>query len=176
MFIDIHEIGREALDFDTALGLRELDGLAEDRIVVRRARLHGSAVRVKGGVDLNASLQATLELECSRCLEPFLAPLSTHFFLKIVPEAVESGSGEARMDLEDANLFYAREGKADLDAMAAEQIYLSLPLKPICREDCRGLCSACGSNLNRGSCGCRTEEVDPRLAPLLQFRRRREDL
>ena len=51
-------------------------------------------------------------------------------------------------------------------ALAVEQIYLELPLKPICREDCRGLCTKCGCNRNRVECGCVDESIDPRLLAL----------
>jgi len=47
-----------------------------------------------------------------------------------------------------------------------EQCYLSLPMKPLCRPDCRGLCPQCGTNLNRGACACRREWDDPRLTAL----------
>ncbi len=172
MFLDIHEIGREGLDFDTRVQLAELEGPGAERIPVRAARLHGRAVRGKRGVELRASLEATVELRCSRCVEPFAAPLAADFFLRLVPEAVEFGFGETRMDPEEATLFYTRDGKADLDAMAAEQMYLCLPLKPVCEQGCRGLCPVCGANRNRAGCRCRAEELDPRLAPLLQFRRK----
>lgn len=172
MFLDIHEIGRDGVDFDATVQVAELEGPGTERIPVRSARLYGRAVRGRRGVELRASIEATVELRCSRCIEPFSAPLAADFFLRLVPEAVEFGSGETRMDPEEATLFYARDGKADLEAMAAEQMYLCLPLKPVCRQGCQGLCPTCGTNRNRTGCGCRSDEADPRLAPLLQFRRK----
>jgi uncharacterized protein len=56
--------------------------------------------------------------------------------------------------------------RIDLRALAVEQVYLEMPLKPICREDCRGLCSRCGNNRNRVECGCDDDSVDPRLLAL----------
>ena len=56
--------------------------------------------------------------------------------------------------------------------IVAEQILLGQPLKPVCREDCAGLCQTCGVNRNRIKCGCRRDEVDPRLAPLLDIKDR----
>jgi hypothetical protein len=66
----------------------------------------------------------------------------------------------------------AIRGGADLSEIAAEQIYLGLPLKPVCKNDCRGLCPVCGVNRNLEECACVGEEIDPRLAPLLAFKRR----
>ena len=53
-----------------------------------------------------------------------------------------------------------------LDELVTTDLLLSLPMKSLCREDCRGLCPQCGHNLNNGECGCRQETVDPRLAAL----------
>jgi uncharacterized protein len=57
--------------------------------------------------------------------------------------------------------------------MVTEQLYLGLPLKPICSPDCRGLCPSCGANRNTDPCDCADEPIDPRLAPLLRFRQRK---
>ena len=71
-----------------------------------------------------------------------------------------------------AGEYLAEGGRAELDVIASEQIYLNLPLKPLCREDCQGLCPTCGANRNRLKCGCRSEELDPRLAPLLELKKK----
>jgi uncharacterized protein len=59
--------------------------------------------------------------------------------------------------------------------VVAEQVHLALPMKSLCREDCRGLCPECGANLNLGSCGCRRGSGDARLAPLADWKRRRKE-
>jgi uncharacterized protein len=51
-----------------------------------------------------------------------------------------------------------------------EQFYLAVPMKPLCRDDCAGLCPSCGTNLNRGSCGCTRDWEDPRFAALKAFK------
>ena len=94
------------------------------------------------------------------------------FRLILVPDGTEFGQSDQNLDPEQALVFYADEGRADLDQIAREQIYLSLPLKPICAPDCAGLCATCGGNRNRIQCGCRSTEVDPRLAPLLELKKR----
>ena len=59
--------------------------------------------------------------------------------------------------------------------MAAEQILLNLPLKPVCEPGCKGLCPTCGVNRNQIECDCRSEAVDPRFAPLLDLKERMSD-
>jgi len=172
IFIDINEIAPEGVRFDQAVAIPPSDAAAAERITVLEARLAGSAVRGERGVDFAARLEARVELECSRCLEPCPARISTDFFLTLVPDGTEFGAGEVQVREEDASLFYAPEGRAVLAEIAAEQIYLNLPLKPICGDGCRGLCPTCGANRNRIECGCRSEEIDPRLAPLLEFKKR----
>jgi uncharacterized protein len=74
-----------------------------------------------------------------------------------------------------ASLLVVPEGKIALEEVATEQLYLNLPLKPICSPACRGLCPACGVNRNTTSCACEGKDLDPRLAPLLQFRKKIEE-
>ena len=68
--------------------------------------------------------------------------------------------------------FEIQEGKLPLDAVAAEQVYLEMPQKPLCDESCAGLCPTCGINRNRLECACRVEDVDPRLQALQEIRDR----
>ncbi len=172
MFIDINEIEREGIAFDRELDLSGIAGASPDLLRVKSARLSGRAEREERGVILTARLEAKVELACSRCTEPFDSDLAVRFVLTLVPDAAEFAPGEARIDDEDASLFYTREGKADLVQIASEQIYLNLPLKPVCRKGCKGLCPQCGTNRNVTECGCTGESIDPRLAPLLQFKKR----
>jgi uncharacterized protein len=171
MFINVNKIGPEGLRIDRRLELAELEGGQDERIRIVQASMRGEARRGGSGVDLTARLEARVQLECSRCLESFEIAIEADFFLIIVAEAVEYGVGESEINEEDAYLFYAPEGKAELDLIAAEQILLHLPLKPVCDADCKGLCPTCGADRNQIECGCRSEAIDPRLAPLLDLRK-----
>ena len=107
-----------------------------------------------------------LELDCSRCVEPFQVPVDAEFDLRYVPQEQNSGEGEREVADEDLSTAYYRDGMLDLIEMLREQFQLALPMKPLCAEDCRGLCPECGANLNRTSCGCAPKWEDPRLAAL----------
>jgi uncharacterized protein len=175
MYIDINKIGLHGQTIDKALDLAELEGGESESVRIFEARLSGRAVRGKRGVDFRARLSSRVELDCSRCLEPFEREISADFFLTIVPDAVEFGAREVEISAEDAALFYAPDGRADLAVIAAEQILLNMPLKPVCMAGCRGLCSTCGVNRNQIECDCPSEAIDPRLAPLLDFRKKMSD-
>ena len=175
MFIDISNIDREEIDFDHLLQIPALGGDGPDKIEVLESRLKGHAEKSERGADLSCNLSARVQLTCGRCVELFTVTLETEFFLTLVPRREESAAKAPPVDDKDAFLFSTEGGKADLVAMAAEQIYLNLPLKPICKDDCKGLCPECGVNRNWTICGCSGESGDPRLATLLIFKDRRKD-
>jgi len=173
MFLDINEIGDGEFSLDHALELPALTGAGDEPIPVGPTRLAGTLARGERGVDLHGRLESSVQLACGRCLEPFTARIRSDFFLTIVAAGSEFGVGEVELTEADAALFYATEGRLELRDVAAEQIYLNLPLKPICHDGCQGLCPHCGINRNREQCGCTTREIDPRLAPLLELQRDR---
>jgi uncharacterized protein len=176
MFLDINEIGPDGITFQHELEIDGLEGRAGERIAVVQAGISGTARKGSRGVDLKARLEARLEVACSRCLEPFESAISIGFDLTLVPDAVEFvGTGEEPFDAKAALLFYTTEGKASLRDIAEEQIYLNLPLKPVCKAGCKGLCPGCGANRNQTDCSCEFEEIDPRLAPLLELKKQQGD-
>ena len=117
----------------------------------------------------------SLEMSCSRCVEPFAVPVDASFDLRYVPAAQNAGEGEREIDEDDLTTAYYRDGQLDLTDLLREQFQLALPMKPLCAEDCRGLCPECGTNLNRASCGCAPKWEDPRLAPLKGLLKHREN-
>ncbi|HKQ61172.1 MAG TPA: DUF177 domain-containing protein [Candidatus Polarisedimenticolaceae bacterium] len=169
--LDLEALPDTGVSFDEQLELPELQ-LGGEACPVKRATLRGRVEPGDRGVELDAVVEAELTRACSRCLEPLDVALRHRFRLTLVGDAIDDAAGETELDPADAALFYGSDGKVDLQEVAAEQIYLNLPQKPLCREDCRGLCPTCGADRNRVECACPREAVDPRLAPLLQFKRR----
>ena len=115
---------------------------------------------------LIGAAQTELELTCSRCLEPFRMPVDAAFDLRFLPSAEMARDHEREVRDEDLDTSYYRDDQIDLNELLREQIYLALPMKPLCRDDCQGLCPQCGTNWNAGTCACTTEWEDPRLAVL----------
>ncbi|MBI2188768.1 MAG: DUF177 domain-containing protein [Acidobacteria bacterium] len=124
---------------------------------------------------LVGSVHADLELTCSRCLEPFAITVGAPFDLRYLPASAISTEPEREVADEDLDLSYYRDDRIDLNELLREQFYLALPMKPLCREDCRGLCPQCGANLNTAACGCASTWDDPRLAALNALRLDRQD-
>jgi len=104
-------------------------------------------------------LEVDLHAVCGRCLEEYEKPLRLQFTEEYV-------QGEPR---EDTTALSYMGDVIDLREAVRENILLNLPLKPICDEECKGLCSECGVNLNLSTCSCGREEVDLRWADLLKL-------
>lgn len=126
-------------------------------------------------VRLVGSVKTTLECHCSRCLEAFSVPVDASFDLLYLPAGttVEPKDDEDELEIQadDVGVSFYKDDEIDLGELMREQFYLALPMKPLCREDCRGLCPECGINRNRETCNCQTAWVDPRLEGLKQFKR-----
>jgi len=125
-------------------------------------------------VRLTGRVQGAIECECSRCVEPFTVPVDANLDLLFLPSAenVETPGeeGETEIAEDDLGVSYYKNDEIDLGEMVREQLYLALPMKPLCKEDCAGLCPVCGVNRNRDACSCQTEWVDPRMEALKSFK------
>ncbi len=119
---------------------------------------------------LAGRVKTTLELRCSRCLEPFIAPVDQQFDLRYLPHTVKSGEGDREIEEDDLTTAYYEHDEIDLGHLMHEQFVLSLPMKPLCSDGCKGLCPICGVNLNNGTCDCKPVWEDPRLAALRELR------
>ena len=177
MFIDIRQLGDAPFEFERRFepGKLVAPDSVDDATTVGQVRLVGQIEPDPRGPVLRGRLEAELQLACVRCLEPFESTVSAGFQLILVRDPVPAADGEVGLDRDDLVLFHAAEGRVDLAEIAREQLCLNLPLKPICEPGCLGLCPTCGGNRNRIVCGCRSEAVDPRLAPLLELNKHGSD-
>ncbi|MDQ4145530.1 MAG: DUF177 domain-containing protein [Actinomycetota bacterium] len=122
------------------------------------------AESVVEGILVTGSVQAEATFDCARCLSSFELPMSLELC-----ELFLAPGHEAPAD-EDS---YEVAGKeVHLEPMLRDAVVLALPLKPVCRDDCAGLCAGCGRNLNEDACICSNDETDPRWAELAVLRER----
>jgi uncharacterized protein len=141
-------------------------GASEDFTVVAPITLAFDIFKDKLQFRLVGRVRTTLELPCGRCLEPFTTPVDQTFDLRYQPHTENKGEGEREIEEDDLTTAFYDGDEIDLGHLMHEQFLLALPMKPLCREDCKGLCVVCGTNLNTGSCDCKREWEDPRLAAL----------
>ncbi len=99
-------------------------------------------------------LEGPLKVGCDRCLKVHSRQIHSDFrvFMALPPPDMEEG--EIELLEEDLEVNFIKGEEIDLDEIIQEQLYLSLPIKSLCREDCRGLCPLCGKDLNEGDCAC----------------------
>ncbi len=130
--------------------------------------LHGRLLltRLREDLLLQGWLEGEVILECGRCLEPYTQLLHMDVEIEFQP-SISILTGELLPPPEDDSI-YLLDGHhiLDLTEPIREQVLLNLPMRPLCREDCAGLCPICGKNLNEGPCEGHPEEVDERLAGL----------
>jgi uncharacterized protein len=180
MLLDLSRLRSGVERLDRRLEPDALEAV-EDFRVVSPVSLSGEVRKDGPQIRLKGRLAATLECECSRCLEPFEVPVGVDLDLLFLPasaagsRSAKSGPGENDEDGEALSedglgVSFYKDDVLDLGEIIREQFFLALPMKPLCREDCQGLCPICGMNRNRDSCTCRAEWIDPRLEPLKHLR------
>jgi uncharacterized protein len=120
---------------------------------------------------LVGTVKTELELQCSRCLEPFKLPVDREFDLRYLPGGAaepkpDADDDEIEVEDDDVAMTFYRDEQIDLNELLREQFYLALPMKPLCSADCRGICPQCGTNRNTAPCDCNPQWEDPRMAGL----------
>lgn len=179
MIIRLDDIKHDGLTLDLEEKPERFPVLAEliDRGAVRFVGpigLHLRAQRVDEMVTVDGELRATLVLACSRCLKEFEHKLEGAFslaFVRELPVVEEEHDGtEVELEAEEMGLIAYEGEEIDLTAALQEQIVMALPYKPLCREDCRGLCPQCGADLNEGDCGCAPRVFNGKFAALKDFK------
>lgn len=113
--------------------------------------------RTQKGILLQAQLEATTATFCSRCLDATLTQTESEF--------TELYAFDHRSETE-SGLIVPEDGYIDISELSREYLLLDAPTTPLCKPDCAGLCPICGENLNHGTCDCKTEAIDPRMAKL----------
>jgi len=178
MLIEIQELEQHPIDFEEEVGPGVLD-LGEDLRQLQplhtagRAQLveeqHGKHQIVKD-IRIAGSLNTRVQLACARCLEPVVQEVKHTFDLLYRPQGADAGREELSVTSAEAEVSYYQGEGLQLADVLQEQLLLALPLKAICRDDCKGLCPHCGKNLNVEQCDCSEPAEDPRWLALKDIR------
>jgi uncharacterized protein len=182
MLIEIRDLELHPVDFDEEFrpGMIELGADLRQTAPLRtsgRAQLvqeqHGKHLTIND-IRLKGTLATKLETACARCLEAVPIDVKRDFDLLYRPLGSDAGRDELSVTDAEAEIsYYQGEGLLLEDALR-EQVLLAVPLKAICRQDCKGLCPHCGVNLNAEQCSCETTAEDPRWAGLKEIRSKLE--
>lgn len=112
---------------------------------------------------VEGELQLMLSIPCDRCLQSVEVPLTVTFSHEVAAPEGEDCISESASDEEQC---FVSGYELDTDTLIDNEILIQMPVKVLCREDCKGICPTCGRNLNEGECGCDTFVPDPRMAAI----------
>lgn len=142
----------------------------EDLVALGPVRWRGRVSWAVSGFRLTAHLEGEQTLVCDRCLEPIRAPVDEDLELFVVVREPRPLTGEHELSDEELGVLHLDEEVLDTEPLLIEQLQLQVPMKPVCRPDCKGLCPTCGADRNRADCDCSEDQVDPRWAALAKFK------
>lgn len=173
MRISIEDIKTAATEVCFAEEVEELnrilaqEGDAEYRLI---SPLQVSLTHMRSGEELlfTGTIQGELTVQCARCLEEYPFTLTREFSSILVPQW--AFGREVELTPEELSTSSYSGETIDVSALVQEQTLLALPSKPLCHDECKGLCPQCGANLNLTSCRCQPAWKDPRLAILSTLR------
>lgn len=162
MFISVEELQEHPVRFDESFGPGRIDYQSEGLRQVAELNIVGVASLLGQEIEVKGRLVTELELSCARCLEPshHLVRRSFDLYYQPLVESPKTDELEVPRGEEEVG-FYQGEGLV-LEDLAREQVLLTLPMRSLCRDDCKGLCPQCGGNRNKEACKCETHLTDAR--------------
>ena len=169
------DLGVAMMQINVSQLLKEPIGSTRNYQLAETADIAGSESTVQGeiklvhtdrGILVEGTLQGTIEVACSRCLSLFSHPLTKNIEEEYF-STTDVVTGAALPLPQEPEYFTIDEHYVlDLTEAICQHVMLAIPMKPLCREDCAGLCPNCGHNLNQGPCGCVSQGVEPRWSKL----------
>lgn len=122
------------------------------------------------GIEVTGRIKTALSLRCARCLKEFILPVELEFEECFVLMQDAPGDEDKELLQDDMGVSFMPEEGIEVKDIVEEQVWLNMPMKPLCHDGCKGLCSICGADLNLGECGCNRWQSDPRFAVLHSFK------
>lgn len=167
MLIDIDKITKGGLKISRDFDFPSLELVDEDAVFLKPVHADMTLTRTGEDVWIKGRVTACLSFVCSRCLTPYEFPVDSKFDLVFLPEEFHELKDE--LDEEDLDQLFYRNRQIDVREVILEQLNLTFPAKPLCSENCEGICAVCGKIRKGGDCGCQVKETDHRLEKLKIF-------
>jgi uncharacterized protein len=182
MEFKVTELEREPIDFDLELASGAVDFGEEAEQAGRLAAAgraevlheHRGPRDIVADIRLKGSFAGKFQVPCARCVEPVEIPLAAEFDLIFRPAAADSEATERSITAPETEIGYYQRDSLSLEDVLREQVLLSLPVRTLCKPDCKGLCPRCGQNRNNQPCSCEEGPSDPRWQALAGLRGRIE--
>lgn len=158
MLIDIEKLPKEGLHVSKDFEFLSLDLVEESAVFLEPAHADAHIQKVGEELMIKGTIHTRLSFVCCRCLTPFDFPVNSKFDLVYYPEDLDIIKEE--LDEEDLDRMFYFNHKIDLRAVFLEQLNLTFPAKPLCREDCEGICAVCGEVIRESRCSCLVREPE----------------
>jgi len=173
VFIEIEDLNPEPLHVHHVLSAGDIQFSHEDAVL--DGTVVADFILNHKGSDLHVTgtFNTVIKLRCTRCAKEIVKNFSNGFGLSYLPQPEWPDEDvEVELKYEDMEIAFYNGITFDVNLMILEQIELAMPMKFVCREDCKGLCFQCGTDLNKGTCACNREKIDARMGALLEFRKK----
>ena len=168
MLITREELALHRISLDTTYPAKTFEYPGEEAGSVGVVRVQGAAELAGMDIRIHGRIGADAGAECARCTAPVTLAVEQEFDLLYRPVSAIAREGEIEIPRDELDVgFYSGEG-VNLVDVVKEQVILALPIKVLCRPDCRGLCPACGANLNTGVCRCTQPQSESAFGSLLK--------
>ncbi len=180
MEFKILDLEREPIEFDLELppGAVDFGEEAEqigDLATSGRAEViheHRGPKDIVADIRLRGRFAGNFQVPCARCVEPVEIPLAAEFDLIFRPLGADADAPERSITASETEIGYYQKDSLLLEDVLREQVLLSLPVRTLCKPDCKGLCPRCGANRNSQPCSCDEGPSDPRWEALADLRGR----
>ncbi|MBV8207339.1 MAG: DUF177 domain-containing protein [Acidobacteria bacterium] len=174
MLFSVHELEQRRIEFNEEFSPGDIDfgGDLRQRELLQasgRAELiheHRGHSHVVEDIRIVGRFATSIEVLCARCLEPVAHAVSREFDLLYRPTGVDRRGDEVSIHQAETEISYYEGEGVLLEDVLREQVLLALPIRTVCREDCKGLCPKCGANRNGAECQCGDTGEDQRWAAL----------
>lgn len=152
------------LPLEGEIGIDSINEHIDEFRIIEPIKYKGEIFKVDGSYLINADINYKYETKCDRCFETTIKEITTSLSAKL-----EDFGNQYEDNESDDDIIFYKKGILDLDEYILMEVASSLPMKTLCDEDCKGLCPTCGTDLNKESCTCQDDYIDPRFEQLKDF-------
>lgn len=172
----VSEIPQEGIDIEEAkLAPDGLEVIGEEIRLLSYGRLKMRIEKIGSEVIIRGSVSAEIGLSCSRCLKDFREKVIAPFNVVYHPIGEFIKEDKTELSAQELEVGFYKGDELNIGELLKEQLLLSIPLKPLCNDSCKGICPRCGADLNTERCRCNIKSIDPRLEPLKEYFGKRKD-
>jgi uncharacterized protein len=178
MFISVQELEIRKIEFSEEIQPGRIDfgpELTQSSVLKTQGRAelieeHRGGKNLVEDIRVVGSFAVNMDVPCARCLDPVPGKFGGDFDLLYRPQGIDGGREEASISQAETEIGYYTGDGILLEDVMKEQVLLTVPVKAICNEACKGLCPHCGKNLNIETCSCTEETSDPRWSALADIK------